>query len=416
MTTRKGISRRQALRTGLLGLAGAGLGPRFLLRTTSAHAATSRVLVTLFQRGAVDGLSMVVPHGESRYYALRSSIAIPRPGSSGGALDLDGFFGLHPAMAALLPFYAAGQLAIIHACGSPDPSRSHFEAQDYMETGVPGDKTITDGWLNRHLQATSSGVSQSLRAVALSNTTPRALAGSAPTYAAPTLVGLELGRGQQGAIARAALARMYGGRGDLLGRTVQETLANYAVFTELGAGGYVPANGAIYPDSVLGAQLREVAQAIKAKIGVEIAFLESGGWDTHSLQGGSQGVLANLLGDLADSLAAFCRDLEGQLEDVCFLTMSEFGRTAAENGSGGCDHGHGTAMLVLGGNARGGRVYGDWPGLGPADLYEGRDLAVTTDFRDLFAEIAGRHLGTPDVARLFPGYPHDPSRLLGVMA
>ncbi|MBM4267870.1 MAG: DUF1501 domain-containing protein [Deltaproteobacteria bacterium] len=405
------LTRRQVLHGGGAAVLAAGLAPFFGLRRAGASA-VRRVLVAIFQRGAVDGLNMVVPHGEPTYYSLRPTIAIQPPGSEGGALDLDGDFGLHPSMSALLPSWQAGELAIVHACGSHDPTRSHFDAQDYMETGLPGDGA-TEGWLARHLRSSANG--GALRAVSLTGSIPRVLAGAVEVYAAPSLTDLTLGRSTEAAIARTALERMYGPRSDLLGVTVRDTLANFDVFSALDREVYRPANGAVYPAGELGTQLREVAQVLKADLGVEVAFLDVEGWDTHANQGGSAGELANRLRNLADALAAFRLDLGESMAEVSVLTMSEFGRTAAENGTRGTDHGHGTAMLLLGGTVRGGRVYGAWPGLRSAELYEGRDLAVTTDFRSLFAEVAVRHLGNPDVASVFPGFAWDPTSRLGVV-
>lgn len=408
------MNRRRFVAGGLAAAASLGMGPRFLLRRASAQTTPGRVLVCLFQRGAVDGLNMVIPHDESRYYALRNSIAIPRPGRADGALDLDGFFGLHPAMASLLPLFDDGELAVIHACGSPDETRSHFDAQDYMETGTPGDKTTDDGWINRHMQSIPAATPTSLRAVSVTGTVPRALSGAEGVYAAASLLGLDLGAGRAGEIARAAIADMYRRRDDLIGETVEETLDNYEVFSSLGA--YTPAHGAVYPNSSPGRQLREIAQVLKSDLGVEIAFVEVGGWDTHVNEGGSHGELADLLRDLADGIAAFRTDLGNAMDDVCLVTMSEFGRTAAENGAAGTDHGRGTAMLAVGGTVRGGRVYGDWPGLGPGDLFEGRDLEVTTDFRTFFAEVVERHLGNSDIGTVFPGFHYGPATQLGLIA
>ena len=407
------ISRRQLLLGGAITVASYGLGPRFLFRPARAQHTAKRVLVAIFQRGAVDGLNMVVPYAEPRYYDSRSSIAIPPPNTGdGGGIDLDGQFALHPAMGELMPFFNARELALVHACGSPDPTRSHFDAQDYMETGFPGVKNATDGWLNRHLLVTSPGASSVFRAVALGGALPRALAGGADVLAVASLDQLSLGSGQTGVVAQAAIDRMYGSRTDLLGGAVQDALG---ALGRLDPGAYQPRNGAEYPTAPLGAQLREIAQVIRADVGLEVAFLDVGGWDTHSLQGGSNGQLAALLGEFVDGLVAFRTDLGDEFEDVCVLTMSEFGRTLKENGAGGTDHGRGTAMLVLGGTVAGGAVYGDWPGLEDDALFEGRDLAVTTDFRTLFAEVIDRHLGNPNIDGVFPGFAYDSSSL-GVIA
>lgn len=396
------LSRRRFLRSGALGAAALGIGPQLFLRGARANQGNKRILLCLFQRGAVDGLNMVVPFGDASYAGRRPDIAIAGPGRPGGAIDLDGFFGLHPSMEALMPAFDAGELALVHACGSHDPTRSHFDAQDFMQTGTPGVKNTTTGWLARHLESTSGD--SKLRGVSVTGNMPRVLAGGTDVYAASSLTSLDLGRGEAGTVVRDAIGTMYLGRQDLLGKTVGETLDNYEIFTALGEQGYQPRNGAVYPNSGLGRDLREIAQVIRADVGLEVAFIETGGWDTHARQGGAEGDLADNLGDLANGIAAFRQDLGAEMADICVLAMSEFGRTAAQNGTGGTDHGHGTAMMALGGTVEGGRVYGDWPGLGNSDLYKGRDLAITTDFRDLFGEVVRYHLGNPALGAVFPGH------------
>jgi uncharacterized protein (DUF1501 family) len=401
------------MRDGALALVTLGLGPRFLTRTAYAAAGARKILVAVFQRGAADGLSMVVPFGDPDYQRARRSILIPEPGQTGGALDLDGRFGLHPALATLEPLYQAGKLAVVHACGSPDATRSHFDAQDYMETGTPG-RYYPDGWMNRHLQ-TAGGASAVFRAVALAGDTPRALSGAAPALAINSLEDLQLADGSAAQLSKVTIEKMYGRREDLLGRTVRDALSAVELAGQLDPTHYQPAHGAQYPNSEFGNHLRDIAQIVKAEVGLELAFVNHNGWDTHSNQGAGSGVMANYLADLAAGLAAFERDLGDRMEDVVVLTMSEFGRTVEENGSGGTDHGHGTAMLALGGPVRGAKVYGDWPGLAPEQLFEGRDLAVTTDFRLLFGEIVERHLGNSDFARIFPEFDYDPRAALGVI-
>ncbi len=409
------ITRRQLLRGGAAAAAGLTMPARFLLRPAAAQG-TRRVLVVIFQRGAVDALNMVVPYGERAYYEQRASIAVPPPGQPSGAIDLDGQFALHPALGALQPLFARRELAVVHACGSPDSTRSHFDAQDYMETGVPGDKGVSDGWLNRYLQVTDPDATSVFRGVAITGSTPRSLAGPADALTLGNLGQLSLGTGQRGVLVRAALAGMYGGRDDLPAVLVGEALRAVDLARRLDPNAYVPAHGAVYPTGEFGTQLREIAQTIKADVGLEVAFADVTGWDTHAQQGGSEGTLATLLSDFAGSIAALHTDLGERFADVCVLTMSEFGRTLHENGSGGTDHGHGTAMFVLGGTVRGGAVYGQWPGLAEDALFEGRDLAVTTDFRTLLAEIVAHHLGQPDVANVFPGYTYDDATRLGVIA
>lgn len=343
-----------------------------------------RVLVTVFQRGAVDGLNMIVPHGEAQYYALRPGIAVPR----GEVLDLDGFFGLHPSMAALKPVWDAGALAVVTAAGSPDPTRSHFDAQDYMESGTPGVKSTRDGWLNRALPGSPREASP-VRAVAVGTTLPRTLRGANPAIAVADLGSFRV----EDMALEAAYAKA---RDRQMAEAGRETFEAVRLLRSVPAHGGRP-----YPNGRLGRGLQQIARLIQADVGLEAAFADMGGWDTHVNEPAQ---LANLLREFSEALAAFWRDLGDRAEDVVVVTLSEFGRTARENGNRGADHGHGNAMLLLGGPVKGGKVYGDWPGLAPEQLYEGRDLAVTTDFRDVLAEVVVKHLKTADAAAVFPGY------------
>ena len=378
-----------------------------------------RVLVVLFLRGAADGLSLLVPYTEAAYYAQRPGLAIAPPGRPDGCLDLDGRFGLHPALAPLLPHYKHGVLAPVCATGSPDPTRSHFDAQDSMETGVLGSKRVTDGWLDRCLQLTARGSSSVFRGVSCIATLPRSLQGSSHALALPSLDAPGLRGG--GLLSRGFQA-MYGGSADPALRTSgREAFDAFEVLRQRlessGGAAYRPAGGARYPSTSLGRQLEIVARLVKADVGLEVACAEVGGWDTHANQGGAQGLLARVLHELAQAVDALVRDLGDHMEDVVLLTMSEFGRTVAQNGTGGTDHGHGSMSFVLGGGVRGGRVHGRWPGLARDQLFEGRDLAVTTDFRDVMGELAVRHLGCGEArARLFPGYPLEDARFCGVLA
>jgi uncharacterized protein (DUF1501 family) len=360
----------------------------------------------VFQRGAVDGLNMVVPHGDPHYYRERARIAVPRPGREGGALDLDGHFGLHPALAPLLPLYQAGTLAAVHAVGSPDPTRSHFDAQDYMESGTPGRRATADGWLNRHLAHAAEHRDTPFRGVAIGPQLPLALRGAAPALAIESLQAFGLrGRPPVRNRLERAFEEMYQGAATgLVATSSEEAFEAVRQLRAADLTGSGPAHGAQYPRSPFGQAMRQLAQVINADLGLEIGFADLSGWDTHVNQGASDGQLAARLRDLADGLAAFATDLGERMADVVVLTMSEFGRTVAENGNAGTDHGHGTAMLVLGGPTRGGRVLGRWPTLDPAARYEGRDLAVTTDFRSLFGEILAGHLGPTDLQAVFPGY------------
>jgi uncharacterized protein (DUF1501 family) len=400
------LTRRAVLKAGACALAAVAAPPRFLARAASAAEARRKVLVAVFQRGAVDGLSMVVPYGDRDYAAARTSIAIrpPRGGDAAAAQDLDGFFALHPALEPLAPLWKTRALAIVHACGSPDRTRSHFDAQDYMESGTPGVKSTSDGWLARAI-GTRPAPSSPFRAVALGPTLPRILRGDAGAISLAALDRFDVRASTEAAVARKGFESLYEQSvQDLLHGTGRETFEAVRMLKSANAARLAPANNAQYPRSRLGESLRQIAQLIRADVGLEIAFTDADGWDTHVGQGAEQGQLANRLRDFGASLAAFTQDLGDRMGDVVVLTMSEFGRTVAENGNRGTDHGHATAMLLLGGGVRGGTVYGRWPGLARERLYEGRDLAVTTDFRALFAEVAGRHLGVSKPAALFPGW------------
>jgi uncharacterized protein (DUF1501 family) len=405
-------TRRSFMKGGALALFALGGPPRFLVRTALAeeHASRPKILIAVFQRGAVDGLSMIVPHGDPDYYGSRGSIAIARPAPGAGTtIDLDGFFGLHPALAPLKPVWDDRRLAIVHACGSPDTTRSHFDAQDYMESGTPGVKSTADGWLARGLAAMPAREPASpFRAVSLGPVLPRILRGEVGAVAMNSVAEFDIREGPApmaaGPGARQGFESLYEqGVRDLLYGTGRETFEAVKMLKAAAPQRLAPANGAVYPRGRFGESLRQIAQLIRADVGLEIAFADVGGWDTHAGQGNERGQLAARLREFGEGLAALDRDLGARMSDVVVLTMSEFGRTVRENGNRGTDHGHATAMLALGGAVKGGRVYGRWPGLQPHQLFEGRDLAVTTDFRALFTEVATRHLGAPP-APLFPGF------------
>ena len=406
------MHRRIFVKSGALALVTMGLSPQFLRRTAFAAelrgAAKGKILICLFQRGAADALNVVVPHGDPSYYALRPSIGIPRPSgrAAGAALDLDGFFGLHPALAPLMPLWQRGMLAPIHAVGSPSSTRSHFDAQDYMESGTPDIKGTPDGWLNRYLAARGTCAQcadpSPFRSVAMAPQMPRILEGPAPAVAMTSLD--DFGVRVQGSQAERMEALYRTGSADVVHSAGAEMFEAVRMLNAADPQRYQPENGADYPRSQFGQRLRQIAQLIKAGVGLEVAFADVGGWDTHVNQGGATGQLAARLGDFARSIAALTTDLGDRMGDVVILTMSEFGRMARENGSGGTDHGHAGAMFVIGGEVKGGRVHGRWPGLGPEQLHEGRDLALTTDFRAVFSEVATRHLNASDPGKLFPGY------------
>lgn len=399
MTTRRLFLKRSAV-----AMFGIGSAPLWLARAASAASNTrKKVLVTIFQRGAMDGLNVVVPFGDARYYAMRPTLAIPKPdGTAEAALDLNGFFGLHPALGPLQPMYKSGALAIIEAVGSPDPTRSHFDAQDYMESGTPGRKATSDGWLNRALRPEKT-VSP-IRAVSLGPALPRSLRGSNEAVAIANLDQFQV-RDPQGS---ATFESMYESTLDhVLQGTGKETFEAVRLMEAIQRKDYQPENGAEYPNGKLGQSLKQIARLIKADAGLEVAFAEMGGWDTHFNEVGAkpaQGQLANLLREFGGALAAFYADLGDRIADVTVVTMSEFGRTARENGSRGTDHGHANVMFAFGGSVRGGKVYGDWPGLDEDKLYENRDLAVTTDFRDVLGEVVSAQLGNHNLAQVFPGY------------
>jgi len=412
------ITRRAFVRGGALGLVSFGLDPLFLSRTAYAigpagRTRSGKTLVCLFQRGAVDGLSMLVPHGDAAYYQERPRIAIPRS----AVVDLDGHFGLHPQLASLKPLWDAGSLAVIPAVGSPDATRSHFDAQDYMESGTPGLKATADGWANRYCQNAREHTDSPFRAVAFGPQLPRIMAGSAPALAIDDLRAFGMGGRSGGGdkLTRAFEALYQGAATGLLASSAEESFEAIRMLKSADPGGRSAEHGADYPRGRLGQSMFQIAQLIKAGLGLEIAFADMSGWDTHVNQGSEQGQLSQRLGELGQSLAAFATDLGERMSEVCVLTMSEFGRTIRENGTGGTDHGHGTAMLVLGGTVNGKRVAGHWPGLEQTARYEGRDVAVTTDFRDLFGEILTRHLGARDLTSVFPGYAAAASRFPGVI-
>ena len=402
MTNRRGFLKGSAL-----AIFGVGAVPSWLGRSVYAAEATGRrkkILVAIFQRGAVDGLNVVVPFGEKRYYEMRPTIAIPAPdGTRNSAVDLDGFFGLHPSLAPLKPIYDSAHLAIVDAVGSPDPTRSHFDAQDYMESGTPGLKATADGWMNRALPKQSGRVSP-IRAVSLGSNLPRTMRGRNDVVAVNNLNDFQV-KDARGA---ASFESMYESSLDtVLHGTGRETFEAVKMMQAIQKQSYTPEGGAQYPRGRFGQSLQQIARLIKADVGLEVAFADIGGWDTHVNEVAAQpslGQLANNLADFGQSLAAFYQDLGDRMADITVVTMSEFGRTARENGNRGTDHGHANVMFVMGGDVKGGKVYGEWPGLEEEQLYEGRDLNLTSDFRDVLGELVARHLGNPNLKAVFPGY------------
>jgi uncharacterized protein (DUF1501 family) len=418
MNTNPNSSRRFFLRNGALAVAGTAAIPSFLVRSVLAEAAAapSGRLVVIFQRGAADGLNVVVPWREKNYYSMRPTIAIPEK----QVLDLDGFFGLHPSLASFKPLYAQGHLAIVHAAGSPDMSRSHFDAQDYMESGTPGVKSTADGWLNRALQSEDARHQcehTAFRALALGAQVPRTLTGKVPALAIPNLSNFAVGGhvGQQSPAA-GAFEAMYSDSGDkIFHPTGEATFEAVKMLRAADPAQYKPAAGIEYPNNEFGNNMKQIAQLLKSNLGVEAAFTDVGGWDTHQNQGAVDGQLSNRLREFSDAISAFWRDMGDAAENVTVVTMSEFGRTARQNGTGGTDHGHANAMFVLGGRVRGGKVYGRWPGLADHQLNEGRDLAVTTDFRAVLGEVVSKSIGANNYEMVFPGAKIDPKQFLRVV-
>ncbi len=414
----------------LASVSAATMSPSFLTRALAQSNALAngggrrKILIAIFQRGAMDGLSAVIPYAEPEYYNLRSSIAIPRPGVQGeqpnqaSAIDLDGFFALHPALNAFKPIYDSGQLAIIHAAGSPDSTRSHFDAQDYMESATPGMKSTSDGWLNRYLQSNDDEKASPFRGVAMGPTLPRVMQGKASAIAMNNIsdFAIRAGGGEMGQAVQGGFEAMYAQTvNDALRGAGKETFEAMKLLKRINPAQYKPAPGINYPRGQFGDRLRQIAQLIKSDIGVEIAFTDIGGWDTHANQGSSQGQLALRLTELSQGVSALYGDLGDRADDVVILTMTEFGRTARENGNRGTDHGHASVMFALGGSVIGGKVYGKWPGLEKHQLNEGRDLAVTTDFRDVFAELAKKHLRSTNLNAIFPGYQVNHSNFKGLI-
>jgi uncharacterized protein (DUF1501 family) len=398
-----------------------GFAPHFVSTLAAEAAERRKLLIVVFQRGAVDGLNMVVPYGDGEYYRARRSIAIAKPGSPDGAINLDGFFGLHPRMSALKPLWDNKSLAIVHASGSHDTTRSHFDAQDYMESATPGIKSTRDGWLNRYLQGSGTGdqgpgsSNNPLRGIALTQQMPRALQGAAPALA--------IGSAEDFTVAdmsaRTSFEELYAAaQGDkALRGTAGDAFDAMKTLAKKTAGTYSPAHGTTYPRSPFGQAMQEIARLAKSDVGLEIAFAESTNWDHHVNEGAATGQIANRLDDFSRGVAALAQDLGDRLSDTVILTMSEFGRAVAENGSRGTDHGHGNAMFVIGGSVKGGKVYGKWPGLGVNDRFEGRDLAVTTDFRDVFGEVIAKHLSADRgvMSRVLPGFDLRPAAFKGLL-
>lgn len=405
------ITRREFIESASLAASALTL-PAWMPRLAFAPARSAPrgdTLVVVFLRGAADMLNVIVPHGEEAYYAARPTLGIPRPDDSRArpdlrALDLDGFFGLHPSLRPLMDAWQTEQLAIVHACGAPDESRSHFRAMELMERGVDNERGPASGWIGRHLATLDTGNPSPLRAIGLGALTPRSLTGTVPATALRSITDFHL-RGDPRAIAhmRATLDALYT-EGDSLNAIGRETIGILDTLQALHPDDYQPSASAQYPDSDFGMSLRQVAMLVKAEVGLEVAAIDLGGWDTHFAQGSSEGLMANLLADLGTGLAAFHADMHDHADKLTVVVMSEFGRRTYENGSLGTDHGHGSAMFLMGGNVIGGKVHGQWTGLAEGQLIGPGDLAVTTDYRDVLAEVCLKRLNNPAIGEIFPDY------------
>src|SRR5438552_9918441 len=410
------FSRRYFMKQGGIAMVGLSTMPAFLQRAIAATPSSGKKqLVVLFQRGAADGLNIVIPFGEQNYYRMRPTIAIPEPRRGGAdcAIDLDGFFGLHPSLASLAPLFHKNEVAIVHAAGSPDPTRSHFDAQDFMESGTPGLKATEDGWLNRVLGNVPEENSSPFRAVAMGANLPRMLRGTAPAIALPDVRQFKVvaQNSSMNRVAEGGFEAMYAQTVDHALRGIgTDTFEAIDMLRKADPGKHKPEDGADYGKSRLGQSLQQIGQLLKADIGTEVLFVDCGGWDNHVNEGGAQGQLANLLKDLGQGMSAFRQDMGDGMQRIVFVTMCEFGRTADEYGYRVNDNATDKCMFVMGGDVQGGKVYGRWPGLNEGQLNEGRDLALTTDFRSVLGEILSKHLGADNLSAVFPGFDNDPRK------
>lgn len=405
-------SRRSLLRGAATGAAAMLFGPSALAQISLKQAQVEReTLVIVFLRGGADGLNVVTPYGEDEYYKLRPSVALggPKKGPSGDrVLDLDGFFGFHPSLAPIEPIFKDGQMAVVHAIGSGDGSRSHFEAMSAMERGLhySGEgASRTNGWLARYLNATQSDQDSPIRALALTGVLPDSLIGATGAQNISQIKDYEL-RGSEEF--RHHIQRVYAKGEDPMTRSGRETMRLLKSLERLDYSGYQAQGKTNYPDTGLGQGLRQVAFLQKAEVGLEVAFLDHGGYDTHVVQGAGTGWLANLLSDLAQSLRAFSDDMGPRMNRTTVIVMTEFGRRVYENGGLGTDHGRASCMFAMGGGVQGGKVYGNWPGLKKENLEGPGDLRVTTDYRNVLAEALQKRLGLASLSPVFPGFAEEP--------
>lgn len=417
-------SRRAFLKGGGLALFGIGFGgvPSFLARAADSFKITApyqknKILVCIFQRGAMDGLMAVTPFTDEFLKAARPTLFMTAAQAASGKplIDLDGRFGLHPSMKSFEPLFREKRLAIVHGIGSPNTTRSHFDAQDYMESGTPFNKGTASGWLNRASGLLGHDASP-FRAVSLTSAMPRSFYGDNPALAINNLRDFSIqmsGNLMPYNTAAKSFEDLYDQTtSSLLNKTGKESFEAIKMLQKTDVKNYKPAGNAVYPSSALGSSLKQVAQLIKMDVGLEVAFAESGGWDTHFNQGTINGPFARNVQDLSESITAFWTDLSAYQDRVTVMTMTEFGRTVKQNGTGGTDHGRASCNFILGNDVNGGIVHGNMQALSPEHLEDGRDLAVTTDFRAVFSEVAGKHLSLSDMSKLFPDWKGD---YIGVM-
>jgi len=406
------ITRRKFLKVSGLAAATPLLGPRISLGFSGDKGTSRDVLVSVYQRGGVDGLNMVVPYFDGNYYDLRPTLAVNPPGAPNGALDLNGFYGFHPTMTALRDVYDAGDLAVIHAVGSPDPSHSHFDAQDFMERGILSKTGAYTGWLGRYLELANPLKADSpFRALGMGTTVQITIRGAVAAISMYDIEGFDLyGQQPEATAIRAALEALYP-TDDFLDVSAQQTFAAVDLLDEADPQQYAPDNGAVYPETEFGRQLMQIGQMIKADVGLEVAAIDFGGWDHHD---GQLGIFPAMMQEFSNSLAAFNQDMGDRMNNITLATMTEFGRRAYENGSVGTDHGHGSVMLAMGRNVNGGDVYVDWPGLQQHQLYEQGDLDITIDFRQVLGEMLDKRGGGTDFGYVFPDYDMPP--FLGIFS
>lgn len=406
------VNRRIFMRNGAMALFAAGLGgvPSFVARAANNKKIIppykkNKTMVCIFQRGAMDGLMAVSPYADPNLKILRPSLYMSPSANEGKMFDLDGRFGLHPGLAAFDPLFREGRLAIVHGVGSPNNTRSHFDAQDYMEAGTPFNKGTASGWLNRAVGLLGHEGTP-FRAVSLTSALPRSFYGDNEALAINNLQDFAIqmrGNPMAANIASKSFEQLYDvTSSQLLNKTGKESFDAMKMLNSNDIKNYQPANGAVYPNSALGNSLKQIATLIKMNIGLEVAFAEVGGWDTHFNQGTANGSLARNLKDFSDSIAAFWKDMDAHQDEVTLMTMTEFGRTAHQNGTGGTDHGRASCLFVLGNDVAGGKVYNNIKSLAIQDLEDGRDLPVTTDFRSVFSAVADSHLKINDDKKLFP--------------